>query len=99
MTDRTLRKQFLIAESELSRRRLVEDFSSLSQGVRRIAVSAGTFRAFASTAALFVTGLAAFQRSKQKAAGGKIPWLNSLLRGAGIASTAWLALQAPGRKP
>ena len=95
MNTRSSRKQFLIAASELSRLRLIEDFSSLSEGFHRLTGSAGSFKAVASSAALLVTGLAAFQPERQKTAPGKASWLKTLLHGVGLASTVWLALQAP----
>ena len=44
MNTRSSRKQFLIAASELSRLRLIEDFSSLSEGFHRLTGSAGSIQ-------------------------------------------------------
>jgi hypothetical protein len=99
MKDRSARKQFLIAESELSRSRIIEDCVSLTAGFRKIGTRAEPFKPAISAAALAISGIAAFQRGfrKPKHDAGKSSWLRTLLKGAGVASTVWLALQTPRR--
>ena len=50
----------------------------------------------ASSAAVLVTGLAAFRRGKSAAAA-KPSWLQTMLKGAGLISTLWLAFRPPDR--
>lgn len=99
MKDRSPRKQYLIAESDLSRSRLIEDCVSLTAGFRKIGTRAAPYQPAISAAALAISGLAAFQRGfrKPKQAKGKSSWPRTLLKGAGFASTVWLALQTPRR--
>lgn len=97
MKNLSSRKQFLIAENNLSRDLLTEEFISLRSGFHQITGRADSFKAFASSAALVLTGLAAFQRGRNKNLTVKSSWINSLVKGAGLASTVWLAFQLPGR--
>lgn len=98
MKNLSSRKQFLIAENDLSRLQLIEDFHSMSASLHTITSRADSFKSVASSAALLVTGLAAFQRGRRENAGTKSSWLQSLVKGAGLASTVWLALQMPRRE-
>ena len=99
MNARSARKHILIAESELSRSRLIEDCALIFADIQKIGVRAERFKSFASSAALLVTGIAAFQRGvrKPKEETGKSSWAGTALKGAGLVSSVWLALQAPRR--
>lgn len=97
MKDLSSRKQYLIAENELSRAQLVEDFASLRSEVHALTQRANSYRAAASSAALLVTGLTAFQKGRHKESESKSSWLKTLLKGAGLASTMWLAYQSTTR--
>jgi hypothetical protein len=88
------RKQLLIAESELNRAQLVEEWVAMTVGVRTLTARVKTYGSLASSAALLVAGLAAFRRGKPLDAGAKLPWWQTILKGAGWASTLWLALRA-----
>ena len=91
------RKQLLIAESELNRAQLAGDLAALTAGVRTLTDRAKSFSAIASSAAVLVAGLAAFRRGKSADAEGKPPWLQTILKGAGLISTLWLAFRSRGR--
>jgi len=97
VTPLELRKQLLIAESELNRAQLVGDMAALTAGVRTLTDRAKLFGSIASSAALLVAGLAAFRRGKCVDADVKPSWLQMILKGAGMVSTLWLALRAKGR--
>ena len=58
------RKQILIAESQLNRARLVQDWQTLTGEVHALADEARTIRSVVSAAASLVTGLAALRRKK-----------------------------------
>lgn len=88
------RKQLLIAESELNRTQLVGDMAALTADVRTLTERAKSFRSIASTAAVLVAGLAAFRRGKPVDANAKPSWRQSILKGAGLISTLWLALRS-----
>jgi len=92
-----LRKQLLLAESELNRAQLLEDMAALRACVRTFTDRAKSFDSIASSAAVLVTGLAAYQRGKRVATGTKPSWLQTIVKGAGLVSTLWLALRPQGR--
>jgi hypothetical protein len=87
----------LVAESDINRAYLLEEWAVLAVGVRAFGRRARSFGSIASTGALLVTGLAAFRRSRSGAGGLKPFWLQTILKGASMASTLWLALRAKRR--
>jgi hypothetical protein len=88
------RKQLLIAESELNRAQLIGDMAALTADVRTLTDRVKTYSSIASAAAVLVTGLAACQRGKCVDADAKPSWLQTILKGAGLVSTFWLAFRA-----
>jgi hypothetical protein len=93
-----LRKQLLIAESELNRAQLAAELIELTAGFRAVTDRARSFGSIASSAAALVAGLAAFRRGKTAVAGAKSSWLQTLLNGAGLISTLWLAFRPQERE-
>jgi hypothetical protein len=91
------RKQLLIAESELNRAQLVGDMAALTAGVRTLTDRAKSFGSIASSAAVLVAGLAAFQRARSAPADAKPSWLQFIVKGAALISTLWLAFRSQGR--
>ena len=91
------RKQLLIAESELNRAQMVGDMAALTAGVRTLTDRAKSFGSIASSAAVLVAGLAAFRRGKPMGADAKPSWLRTILKGAGLISTFWLAFRSQRR--
>ena len=91
------RKQLLIAESELNRAQLVGDLAALTGGVRTLAGRAKSFGSIASSAAVLVAGLAAFRRGKSVQAEAKPSRWQTILKGAGLISTLWLAFRSQRR--
>ena len=85
------RKRLLIAESEINRSHLVGDVAALTAGVRSLTDRARSFRSIASSGAVLVTALAAFQRGKNPDSDAKPSWLQTTLKGAGVLSTLWLS--------
>ena len=90
------RKQILIAESELNRARLVQDWQTLTGEVHALADEARTIRSVVSAAALLVTGLAALRR-KKSAPAEKPAWWQTLLKGGQTISALWSEFRAPAR--
>ena len=97
VTPLELRKQLLIAESELNRAQLAGDMTALTEGVRMLTDRAKSFGSIASSAAVLMAGLASFRRGKPADAGAKPSWLQTILKGAGMVSTLWLAFRSQGR--
>ena len=91
------RKQLLIAESELNRAQMAGDMAALTAGVRTFTDRAKSFGSIASSAAVLVAGLAAFRRGKPAGANAKPSWLRTILKGAGLISTFWLAFRSQRR--
>ena len=91
------RKQLLIAESELNRAQLVQEWQAMADGVRLVADRAGIISSVASVAASLIAGLAPFRRKKFAPAAEKPSWLQTLLKGAGLISTVWQAFRSQGR--
>ncbi len=93
------RKRLLIAESELNRAQLVEDLVSLSEDVSTIGERARSFRSIASAVAVLVAALAAFCGRRPARATEKASWTQTILRGAGLVSTLWLAFRSLRHAP
>jgi hypothetical protein len=88
------RKRLLIAESELNRAQLVQEWVALTAGVRTLTGRVKSFGSIASAAALLVAGLAAFRRSRRGNADVKPSWFQMALKGAQAAGAIWLAFRA-----
>jgi hypothetical protein len=84
------RKQLLIAESELNRAGLVEEWQNLADGVRSLTSKARTIRSFASAAVSLIAGFTSFRRAKSAFAGEKPSWWQTLLKAAQLAGSLWL---------
>jgi hypothetical protein len=90
------RKQLLLLESELNRVELAESVVAVRTEVQALAARAISFRSIASSVAMLVAGLT-FRRNKSEDAGAKFSWWRMLLKGAGLASTLWMAARWQGR--
>jgi hypothetical protein len=91
------RKKLLLAESELNRAQLVQEWQAMAGEVHSLVRQARTIRSFALAAATLAAGVASFRRKKSAPAAGKPSWLQTLLKGAGLVSTLWQAFRPPGR--
>jgi len=83
------RKQLLIAESELNRAQLVQEWQTMANGVRSVADRARTISSIASAAASLIASLAFFRRAKSAPAGEKPSWWLALLKGVPLAGLLW----------
>jgi len=86
----------LVAESEINRAQLVHEWVAMTAGVRSFTDRVKTCASIASSAAVLVAGLAAFRRSRPVDADTKPYWLATILKGAGLVSTIWLAFRSRG---
>lgn len=93
------RKRVLIAQSELNRDQLVGGWVTLTEDVHTLTGRAKSFGSMASSAAVLVTGLAALRKFKTGNAGTKASWPQTILQGAGLVSTLWLAFRSRRREP
>jgi len=91
------RKRLLVAESELNRAQLTQEWGAMAAGIRTLTDRAKSFGSIASAVGLLVAGLAAFRRGQRAPADPKLSWLQTILKGAGLVSTIWLAFRPQGR--
>jgi len=91
------RKRLLIAESELNRAQLAQEWVALTAGVRTLTGRVKSFGSIASAAGLLVAGLAAFRRGWRGNADVKPSWFQMALKGAQAAGSIWLAFRARPR--
>ena len=91
------RRHLLVAESELNRALLVEDTGTLTAEVNALVNRTKSLGSLASSAAVLVAGLAAFRRGPSGPTDAKPSWLQTILKGAGLISTLWLAFRSPDR--
>jgi hypothetical protein len=91
------RKQLLIAESELNRAQLLQEWQTLAAEGCALANQAKTLRSIVSASASLVTGLMSFRHKKEPAPAGEKPsWLQTVLKGAGLVSSFWQAFRPHG---
>jgi len=83
------RKQLLIAESELNRAQLVQEWQTMADEVQALATQARTISSLVSSAASLVTGLMAIGRKKSAPAAEKPSWWQTILKGVGHLGTFW----------
>ena len=92
------RKQLLVAESELNRAGLSEEWQAMTHSVRDLAHQVKTIAAWASSAALVVAGVSALRRTPPKSGADKSSWFQKILKGARVASTLWFTFRARAEK-
>jgi len=91
------RKQLLIAESELNREQLIEEWQTMSLGVHALGARVKSISSLASAAALLAAGVSVFRRGRASPNGAKASWLGMALKGAKVASAIWVACRARPR--
>jgi len=91
------RKQLLIAESELNREQLIEEWQAMGLGVRALGARVKSVSSLASAAALLAAGVSVFRRGRALPNGAKSSWLQTALKGAQVAGSIWLAIHGRGR--
>jgi hypothetical protein len=90
------RKQMLIAESELNRAQLVQEWQVMADGVRSVADRASSLSSVASAAVSLIAGLAALRRARSAPAAKKASWWQTLLQGVQLAGTLWSEFRPTG---
>jgi hypothetical protein len=89
------RKQLLIAESELNRAQLVQEWQAMTGEARSLANQSRTLRSLASAAAVLINGIASFRCKKESVPAAEKPsWLQTILKGVQLAGSVWLAFRA-----
>jgi hypothetical protein len=93
------RKKLLVAESELNRAQLMQDWRTMAGEVHALTHQARTIGSFASAAASLVTGLLSFRHKKPAPVDEKPSWLKTILKGAGMVSAIWSQFRTQWRDP
>ncbi len=86
-----LRKQLLIAESELNRAQLSEEWRKLTAEIPDLTHRAKSIAVWSSSAAMLMACLAGFRRRRVKATQEKPSWLQRTLEWVRLASSFWQA--------
>jgi hypothetical protein len=89
------RKKLLIAESELNRAQLIQDWRTMTDEVHALAGQAGTFCSVVSAATTLVSGWLSFRRKTFAPDAEKTSWLQKILKGAQLAGSLWSEFQSP----
>jgi hypothetical protein len=87
------RKKLLIAESELNRAQLVEEWQTIADEVHSLANRARKITTFASAAASLFRSFTLFRRKITAPSAEKTPWLQTALKRVGQISAIWSAFR------
>ena len=90
LTSLESRKKLLLAESDLQRAHLVQEWQTMAGEVRALTDQARNLRTMAAATAILATGLISFVRPHAPAAA-KPAWWQTILKGTGVAFTLWQA--------
>jgi hypothetical protein len=91
-----LRKELLVAESELNRAQLMDQWEAATEWHRTLIAGVKTMGSVASAAALLVSGVRAFRRKGDPQNGADASWLQPVIQGAGLISSLWVAFRSRG---
>jgi len=91
------RKQFLIAESDLNRIRILNEGQEMADGLRVFTGRVKTVGSIALAGAALAAGVAVFIGGKPVPPVAKPSWLHTIVKGAQIASSIWFAFRARSR--
>ncbi len=88
----------LIAESELNRAQLVQDWQTIANDVHALTKQAKTIGSVASGAMALISGLSWFSQKKSPPVAEKPSWLETILKGAQMVGSVWSQFRSPDRK-
>jgi len=93
------RKQLLVAESDINRAQLIQEWRIMAGEAHTLANQARTISSLASAAASLIGGLLSLRRKISAPAAEKPPWWQTVLKGAGQVFTLWRSFRPPGGNP
>jgi hypothetical protein len=99
MTALESRKQLLLAESELNRALLEQEWAALAGEAAQFARQAATLASVVSTVVTLAGGLAAARPPAAQPAAAKTSWWRTLLKAALLAGSLWAELRRSGNTP
>jgi hypothetical protein len=94
-----LRKQLLIAESDLNRALLLQEYQTLAGGLRGLTDRARAFSTIGSSIIPFAAGLVRFVRRKAPPPASNSSWFPKVLSGARLAFAIWRIFRSRGSAP
>jgi hypothetical protein len=97
MTPLESRKHLLIAESDLNRIQMQENWHELTTSLSEMGHCVQSAMSFASVAALVVASVSAFRGGKATNNGDRTSWFQRILKGAQMAGTLWMAYRSHPR--
>jgi len=89
------RKKLLIAESELNRAHLAQEWQAVTDDIHALAHQARTIRSLAAMALTAVSSLVSLRHKAPVPSAEKPSWLQSLLKGAKLAGSLWAEFRTP----
>lgn len=89
-----LRKELLVAESDLNRVQLIGEWQAMTDGVRTVTTRVKSVGSIASAAALFISGVSAFRRNRAASNGKNASWLQKAVQATKVVSSIWLAFRS-----
>jgi len=92
------RKQLLLAESELNRAQLVQEWQVMRAEVHSLADQARTIKSIASAVASLVAGLSSCRKKTSAPDDKKTSWWQTVLKGAGAVGTLWSEFRSSRRE-
>ena len=92
------RKQLLIAESELNRAQLVQEWQTMAEKVHSLTRQARTITSIASAVATLVAGLSSLRHKQSAPAAEKPSWWQTILKGAGLVGSFWSEFRSQRRE-
>ena len=93
------RKQLLIAESELNRAQLSQEWQTLAHEAGDFGRRAKTLGGWALSAVRVFAGLTVLRTGPPAPNAGKSSWFQKILNGARLASTFWFAFRGYSQRP
>jgi hypothetical protein len=91
-----MRKELLIAESELNRAQLMNEWDAATEWHRTLSIGARTVGVVASAATLFASGVRTFRSKRGSQNGAEASWLQPLIKGAGLVASLCGAFRSRG---
>ena len=91
-----MRKDLLIAESELNRAQLMEGWDAATEWHRALSAGARTAGSMASAASLLISGVRAFRRKRGPQDGTNVSWLQPVIQGASLVASLFGAFRSRG---
>jgi hypothetical protein len=91
-------KLLLIAESDLNRANLMEDFATLSADLQAFTGRAASVGSLTASAIGLVAGLVALQQGRSPEPPAASPWFQNLLTGTNLLAKLWRMWNPPGRE-